>query len=57
MVFGEKLMTLGIERLGEQRHRPIRAKSDAKLRVLKRFGRRDELLKLDIFSHGRKKHP
>lgn len=50
-------MALGIERLGGERHWLIRAKANAKTRVLKRLGRNDELVELDISSHSRAKHP
>jgi len=50
-------MAQGIERLGQQRHWLIRAKVDAHRRVLKRLGRRDELVELDTSPHTRKKYP
>ena len=46
-------MVLGIEREGHHRHWLTRAKSNSKWRVLRRLGKGDELVEMDVSRHAR----
>jgi len=50
-------MLLGIELEGQDRHWLTRARSTSKWRVLKRLGRGDELVEMDVSSEARRKDP
>jgi hypothetical protein len=50
-------MLLGIETGGQNRHWLTRAKSNSKWRVLKRLGKGDELVEMDVSSHSRRQDP
>ena len=46
-------MLLGIETAGQNRHWLTRAKSNSKWRVLRRLGKGDELVEMDVSRHAR----
>jgi hypothetical protein len=50
-------MLLGIELEGQSRHWLTRARSTSKWRVLKRLGKGDELVEMDVSSGARRKDP
>jgi hypothetical protein len=50
-------MLLGIETGGQNRHWLTRAKSNSKWRVLRRLGKGDELVEMDVSRHSRSQDP